>query len=73
LANRYNNIKVLLIIDAEFRLSSKLVDEYASLKNVAYERIDSDSLSSTVLIHTARELALDVQRKKHMLSPIYFN
>lgn len=55
-------------LDAEFRLSSKLVDEYATLQDVAHEHIDLDDMTSSGLSSITRELALVVQRRKHMLT-----
>jgi hypothetical protein len=59
-------MKIMLNVDAEFRLSKCLVEEYALLKDVARGQSEAKDLSTPESRELGREIAAGVRYKKRM-------
>jgi len=66
LENWYENLRTVLIIDAEFRLSKCLVQEYALLKDIARGQSEATEVSITDSGELGRGIAVGVHDRKRM-------
>jgi hypothetical protein len=56
-------------LEAEFRLSKTLADEYATMKDVAHEHSEEKVVSELDIREVVSDIAVGVQRRKQMYQP----